>query len=370
MTKARQVPEDYRYHVCLSFAGEDRDYMDKVAEELRAAGVRVFYDLYEQVDLWGKDLYVHLNDIYSGAAKYCVLFASHYYARKIWTNHEREAAQERAIRAHREYTLPARFDDTKIPGLRRPVGHVDLRKIKPPALAKMIIDKLGRRQLSNYLPPMPDLLLRSYVYDYGSVDPALLYDRASHFLEALRRTTMDEREAIIQLFQQTCPADLPKNVHMNIDLLYRLTGFSPNKLARLFAGLRSLGFYTRFKRQRQDKHHIGEDKIMVVEWHDISGDAGTWGNATELAFQMLAITDYAHYDECSSAALRRLDFSHLSSATLTMEAHDLHTGRRIPNVGKALRKLFPLDLEESTKSGHAWRLRGRPQNRDRLTPGK
>ena len=45
MTKARQPTDDYRYDVCLSFAGEDRDYVDKVAEELRAAGVRVFYDL-------------------------------------------------------------------------------------------------------------------------------------------------------------------------------------------------------------------------------------------------------------------------------------------------------------------------------------
>jgi hypothetical protein len=88
----------------------------------------------------------------------------------------------------------------------------------------------------------------------------------------------------------------------------------------------------------------------VVEWHDMNGDAGTWGNATEMAFQMLAITDYAHCDDCSSAALRRLDFSHLSSATLTMEAHNLKTSRRIPNIGRALRKLFPLDLEESTKS--------------------
>ena len=54
MTTARQAPDDYRYDVCLSFAGEDRDYVNKVAEELRSAGVRVFYDLYEQVDLWGK----------------------------------------------------------------------------------------------------------------------------------------------------------------------------------------------------------------------------------------------------------------------------------------------------------------------------
>jgi hypothetical protein len=35
---------DYDYDVALSFAGEDRDYVDKVAKMLHALGVRVFYD--------------------------------------------------------------------------------------------------------------------------------------------------------------------------------------------------------------------------------------------------------------------------------------------------------------------------------------
>ena len=207
--------------------------------------MRVFYDRYEQVELWGKDLYAHLNDVYSTAARYCVLFASRSYARKVWTNHERSAAQERAIQEHREYILPARFDDTTIPGLRGTLGYVDLRKVTPLQLARMIVEKLGAKQRANYLPPMPDLLLRSYVAEYGEADPVLLSDRAGHFLDALRRTNAEEREAIIQLFQHTCTADLPRNVHMNVDLLARLTGVSEGKLLRLFAGLRSLGFYTR-----------------------------------------------------------------------------------------------------------------------------
>jgi hypothetical protein len=44
------------YHVALSFAGEDREYVDQVAGHLRRLGVNVFYDKYEQVDLWSKDL--------------------------------------------------------------------------------------------------------------------------------------------------------------------------------------------------------------------------------------------------------------------------------------------------------------------------
>lgn len=48
--------EDARYDVALSFAGEERPYVEAVADALRNAGVKVFYDDYEKVTLWGKDL--------------------------------------------------------------------------------------------------------------------------------------------------------------------------------------------------------------------------------------------------------------------------------------------------------------------------
>lgn len=40
-------PIEFDYDVCLSFAGEDRDFVDKVAEDLRVSGCRVFYDRFE-----------------------------------------------------------------------------------------------------------------------------------------------------------------------------------------------------------------------------------------------------------------------------------------------------------------------------------
>ncbi|WP_425569164.1 TIR domain-containing protein [Nonomuraea salmonea] len=64
----------YAYDVCLSYAGEQRAYVELVAAGLRRAGVRVFFDAYEQATLWGKDLYEHLSHIYQEAAQYCVLF--------------------------------------------------------------------------------------------------------------------------------------------------------------------------------------------------------------------------------------------------------------------------------------------------------
>jgi hypothetical protein len=345
--KRNSTTEIYKYDVCLSFAGDDRRYVEKVADELRKAGVRVFYDKYEQVELWGKDLYVHLTDIYSKAARYCVLFVSAKYAKKVWTNHERAAAQERAIKEHREYVLPARFDNTTIPGLRNTIGYVDLRKLKPNEFAAMIVRKLGGKQRSEYLPPMPDLLLRSYVKDYGPTDPAVVHETAEHFLDSLRRTTFHEREAIIYLFQHTCPSDLPTNVHMNIDLLCRLTGSSPAHLLRTFGGLRSLGFYSRSFKRRAERGHIGEDRIISVEWHDMAVGASEDSNATGVAFQMLNVSNFGACGECAHEALRRLDFSHLSSSNLAKEAIDLETGRKIPNVGRELRKIFPIRVKES-----------------------
>lgn len=86
---------DRKYDVCLSFAGEDRSYVAKVESHLRSKGIRVFYDEHEKVSLWGKDLYEHLSDVYQNAARYCVLFISKAYAKRLWTNHERRSAQAR-----------------------------------------------------------------------------------------------------------------------------------------------------------------------------------------------------------------------------------------------------------------------------------
>jgi hypothetical protein len=86
------------YDICLSFAGEERFFVERVAESLQEMGIRVFYDSYEKVTLWGKNLYDHLDFVYSQAARYYVLFVSKSYAAKVWTNHERKSAQERALR--------------------------------------------------------------------------------------------------------------------------------------------------------------------------------------------------------------------------------------------------------------------------------
>lgn len=136
------------HDIALSFAGEDRAYVEMVAEQLKVRGISVFYDRYEQANLWGKDLYVHLTEVYRCKARYTLMFISRHYKEKIWTNHERRAAQSRAIEESGEYILPARFDDTEIPGVLPTVGFIDLRANSPVQVALLVCEKLGVAPLS------------------------------------------------------------------------------------------------------------------------------------------------------------------------------------------------------------------------------
>jgi hypothetical protein len=138
-----QIPaQEYEYDIALSFAGEDRKVAESLAHLLRDDGVGVFYDMYEKAALWGKDLYQHLQTVYRDKARYCIIFVSEAYARKLWTKHELRQAQTRAFRDNSEYILPVRLDDTEVPGLNATVGYIDLRQHGIPELHKVVIEKL------------------------------------------------------------------------------------------------------------------------------------------------------------------------------------------------------------------------------------
>jgi hypothetical protein len=96
-----------QWHVALSFAGAQRDYVGLVAQALKARGVRCFYDADEEVGLWGRSLAEELPVIYGELADVVVVFVSADYAARDWTRLERRAALARAVRERREYVLPA-----------------------------------------------------------------------------------------------------------------------------------------------------------------------------------------------------------------------------------------------------------------------
>jgi hypothetical protein len=135
--------QGWRWDVALSFAGAQRDYVEQVAQALQALGMHCFYDADEQIDLWGKYLAEELPAIYGEQAATVAVFVSAEYAARDWTRLERRAALNRAVRERREYVLPARFDNTPLPGLLSDMVAIDLRSRTPRQFAAMIAAKLA-----------------------------------------------------------------------------------------------------------------------------------------------------------------------------------------------------------------------------------
>ena len=131
-----------RWDVALSFAGAQREYVERVAAVLKARGVRCFYDADEQVELWGRHLAEELPRIYAEESASVVVFVSADYAAGGWARLERRAAFSRAVAEAGVYVLPARFDDSELPGLLDDVVSVDLRRYTPEQFADLVTAKL------------------------------------------------------------------------------------------------------------------------------------------------------------------------------------------------------------------------------------
>jgi RES domain-containing protein len=143
-----------KFKVALSFAGENREYVSQVASILRMSGISVFYDEFEQADLWGKELIEFLEKIYGYESEYVMMFISKDYLIKIWTNHERKAALNTALKNGSDYILPVRLDDTKLPGLHDSIGFLDGRRLNPKEVCDRFLKKIGVENATSSFRPV------------------------------------------------------------------------------------------------------------------------------------------------------------------------------------------------------------------------
>ncbi len=137
------MKNQYEYDVALSFASEDEQPVELLANLLKRGGHSCFYAKHEEAMLWGKNLHEHLSFVYKDQARYCVMFLSQHYARKLWPKLERESAQARAFEENHEYILPIRLDDTEIPGILPTTGYLDLRSKSIKNIYLILLEKMS-----------------------------------------------------------------------------------------------------------------------------------------------------------------------------------------------------------------------------------
>src|SRR5215207_5634203 len=111
---ARDHSDQFEYDVALSFAGVDRAVAEQLAKLLLAKNIRVLYDEFQTAEPGDSDFVTHIAEIYRTKARYCVIFISQHYPLQQWTEVERTAVREHALRAVEEGILPVRLDDSDI----------------------------------------------------------------------------------------------------------------------------------------------------------------------------------------------------------------------------------------------------------------
>ena len=147
--------------------------------------------------------------------------------------------------------------------------------------------------------------------------------QAESFFKALRRMTPDERNVVLNLIHFGCSADLPQNVHIDVDLLRRLSGQPVARLKRLLGGIRSLGFECSIRESTEEEacvHEtvLGDSYLFELNWVDLSDGGGEYP-ALIVASEMVAGATENYCEEHGAPFLKRLDFSQLSSATASAE---------------------------------------------------
>jgi hypothetical protein len=307
------------FDVALSFAGEDRAYVERVAEQLARMGLRVFYDKHEAVTLWGKDLYAHLREVYVRRARYTVMFISRHYKKKVWPNHERASAQARAFRERREYILPVRFDGTRIPGLLETTGYVPLDGVTPNALAQMIKEKLGPVERPSYFPAVPDLL-----WDQMRTRTNLQREKAAvvaaRLFRSMQLMTIREREIVGTAILQSCREKLPSNVHVEVGYLSRLIRGTRAEIVAALSRIDCLGFTTRLRKPRKYDSHLGEGEQIEISYYS-AANLTNQDHDTRVLSAVFRCFEETYCDECTKLAIKKLDWSFLSRDAASPAPH-------------------------------------------------
>ena len=143
----------FSYEVALSYAHEDRKFVNKVARCLKSKGLRIFYDDDDQIESWGKDLPTRLDAVYRKESKFCVVFISKNYRIKSWTQFEHQILQSRALQGNRKNILPFRLDDTEIPGWPDTITYLSSKEYGPERLSEAILNKISENA-NSAVPPV------------------------------------------------------------------------------------------------------------------------------------------------------------------------------------------------------------------------
>jgi hypothetical protein len=126
------------FDVAVSFAGEQRQYVEAVVEGCKLRGIEVFYDKDMSNDWWGKNFLREQRKVCGSRARYFVPFLSTEYLAKPIPGDEFSAAMMTAAKLGDGYILPVLMGNVQVPAdlLHPHIGYLRSEDYTPDQLAR------------------------------------------------------------------------------------------------------------------------------------------------------------------------------------------------------------------------------------------
>jgi tetratricopeptide (TPR) repeat protein len=134
-----------RFRVALSFPGEFRGRVEKIAEALAGALGRgkVLYDRWSAAEFARPNLDVYLSRLYHDESELIVVFLCKAYDEKEWCGLEWRACRDLLKRKKDDQLMFLRLDDADVSGLYSIDGYLDIRGLADADVARAILERVG-----------------------------------------------------------------------------------------------------------------------------------------------------------------------------------------------------------------------------------
>lgn len=139
-----ETPPNKRFLVALSFAGENREFVEQVANilSIHLGKEKIFYDNFYKAELARPNLDTFLQDIYKEKSNLIAVFLCENYAVKEWCGLEWRVVRDIIKHKQDSDVMPFRFDSTEIQGFLSIDGYIDIKNYTPKKVASEILDRL------------------------------------------------------------------------------------------------------------------------------------------------------------------------------------------------------------------------------------
>lgn len=144
-TGTTTTPPGKRFRIAFSFAGEKRDFVEKVADILaqRFGQEAILYDKYHEAEFARHDLGIYLPKLYGKQSDLIVPVLCPNYDAKRWTGWEWLHIYGLLTKADGHRVMPSRFEYAEADGLSPAAGFIELDTKTPEQFAHLILERLA-----------------------------------------------------------------------------------------------------------------------------------------------------------------------------------------------------------------------------------